>query len=66
MDGVTPPEIGRQLGVSRAVVDRVLEQYKDRLHAPMRVGNSRCYPTEIITAIRDILDTERRANEVRR
>jgi hypothetical protein len=63
MEGITPPDIARRLGETRSRVDRILEQYAVRLPKPVRAGNARFFPVEVVELVREILATEARCAE---
>lgn len=63
---VTVPAICSEVGVGRAVVERVLRQYAERLPQPQRAGVVRSWGPEIIYHIERILAEERRISEGRR
>lgn len=61
MNGVTAPEVGRRIGESRSRVERILWEYRDRLPAPVRIGNARVWPELVVDRVRDILREETRS-----
>jgi hypothetical protein len=60
MDGVTAPEIARRINEPRSRVERILWSYRDRVPAPVRIGNARVWPTEVVDLVKQIRDEEAR------
>ena len=59
----TVPVVCEELGLGRAVIERVLRQYADRLPEPERAGIVRSWGPEIVQEIKSILDMEDRVRE---
>lgn len=57
---LTAPQVAERLEVGRAVLERLIRQYHDRLPVPGRVGIIRCWPESIVDQLRTLLDEEAR------
>jgi hypothetical protein len=60
IETLTAPQIAERLDVGRAVIERLIRHYADRLPVPGRVGIIRCWPESIVDQLRALLDEEAR------
>ncbi len=60
MKTLTAPQIAARLGVGRAVFERLVRQYDERLPEPDRVGIIRCWPESIVELLQKLLAEEAR------
>lgn len=66
MDGksrLTLPELARTLGITRALAERLVAQYPERLGAVERFGIVRSWPAAALESLRSILAEEARLQE---
>ncbi len=61
---LTLPEIMRALNEKRATVERLVQQYEERIGPPERAGIVRTWPAEVLEQIRAILAEEDRLRKV--
>ena len=61
---LTLPEMMRHLGETRATVERLVTQYRERIGPPERAGIIRTWPADAVDQLRAILAEEARLREV--
>ena len=63
---LTLPEIMRELGETRATIERLVQENAWRIGPPERAGIIRTWPTDVVQTLRVVLEEERRRRDQRR